>query len=97
MIEYRFPEEKSVLLHYADILNDHIAKKIFLKGYVENAEEADALTSFYWQMVDQCLEDQGKGIAVLESEGVEAWLEYIFHSLNGYMVSSGYANHWDQE
>lgn len=97
MIEYRFPEEKEILLHYADVLNDPVAKEIIIKGRAENTSEADALTSFYWSMVDRAVKDNGAGVLVLESEGVESWMEYIFHSLNGYMVSNGYTSQWDKE
>lgn len=97
MIEYRFPEEKEILLHYARNMRDSSAERIIINGGVENDLEAEALTSFYWSMVDRAIEDGGVGISAIESEGVEPWMEYIFHSLNGYMVSNGYTAQWDKE
>jgi hypothetical protein len=97
MIEYRFPEEKAILLHYAEKMHSDEVKKIITKGYVEGRSEAKVLSQFYWSMVDVAVDDEGRGVATLESEGVAAWMEYIFHSLNGYLVSNGYAEKWDVE
>jgi len=97
MIEYRFPEEKAILLHYAEKMNSRSAKEIILKGYVEGKSEAKILSEFYWNMVDVAVDDEGRGVPILEAEGVAAWMEYIFHSLNGYLVSNGYAEEWDVE
>lgn len=97
MIEYKYPEEKGILLHYAEKMKNNAVKEIILKGYVENSTEADELASFYWSMVDRAAEDEGVGLPVVEVEGIEAWMEYIFHTLNGYMVSNGYVSEWDKE
>ena len=97
MIEYRFSEEKAILLRYADKMHFDLAKKIILKGTVDGKSEAKALSEFYWKMVDVAVADEGYGLPVLEAEGVAAWMEYIFHSLNGYLVSNGYAEEWDSE
>ena len=96
-IEYRFPEEKDILRHYAILLEIKEAEQIINKGYAGDKKEAEVLTSFYWSMVDKAVEDNGEGVEVLEKEGVEAWMEYIFHSINGYMVSNGYSEQWDKE
>jgi hypothetical protein len=97
MIEYEFPEEKAILLHYADKMHFDLAKTIILKGTVNGKSEAKALSEFYWNMVDVAVADEGRGVPVLEAEGVATWMEYIFHSLNGYLVSNGYAEEWDSE
>ncbi|MFL0800405.1 MAG: hypothetical protein K6L80_08160 [Agarilytica sp.] len=97
MIEYKYPQEKDILLHYAKVLNDEKAKTLVQNGCVSNSNEAEALSRFYWAMVDQAVSDKGQDVAPIESEGVEAWMEYIFHSINGYMVSNGYETQWDQE
>lgn len=97
MIEYKYPEEKIILIQYAKLLNDEHAEQIINDGHIKNSEQAIALKNFYWAMVDQAVKDQGKGIPVMELEGHAHWLEYIFHSLNGYFVSSGYENEWDAE
>ena len=97
MIEYKYPEEKAVALYYAELLNDSDAMKILLNGVVNSNAAAASLTRFYWSMVDLAVKDQGKGIAVLEAEGVEAWMEYIFHTFNGCLVSGGYEKEWDVE
>ena len=70
MIEYRFPEEKVILLHYAGKMHSDLAKKIILKGHVDGKNEAKALSKFYWNMVDVAVGDEGHGVPVLEAEGV---------------------------
>jgi hypothetical protein len=97
MIKYRFPEEKAILLHYAEKMDSDLAERIILKGSVNGKSETKALSEFYWNMVDVAVAEEGRGVPVLEAEGVAAWMEYIFHSLNGYLVSNGYADEWDAE
>ena len=95
MIPYKYPEEKLILLHYANKLANAEVKAILDTGMVRNAGEARALSAFYWEMVDQAVKDRGIEITVMENEGFEHWLEYIFHTLNGYLVSNGYEHEWD--
>lgn len=97
MIEYKYPEEKLILIHYAKLLSDIDAEQIITDGHVKNKSQAIALRKFYWSMVDQAVTDEGVGVPVMELEGHAHWLEYIFHSLNGYLVSNGYENEWDAE
>ena len=97
MIEYKHKEENEIVLHYAEVLNDALAKKILTKGQVSNRDEALHLNRFYWAMVDQAIADEGIGVPILEAEGTEAWMEYIFHSFNGYLVSHGYTKEWEEE
>lgn len=97
MITYKYPEEKLILLHYAVKLGNAEAKAILDAGVVRNTNEARLLSKFYWEMVDEAVNDQGKGIAIMEHEGFEHWLEYIFHTLNGYLVSNGYESEWYSE
>jgi hypothetical protein len=97
MIEYKFPEEKDIALHYAKLLKNIDTEEILVRGFVTNKEEALKLKDFYWSMLDQSVKDQGEGVEVLKREGVESWMEYIFHSFNGYFVSNGYEEEWDTE
>ena len=96
MLEYKHPEEKAILLHYADKMQRAEAKAILLRGAVRDKHEALVLSKFYWDMLDIAADDQGEGIELLEQEGIEVWMEYIFHSLNGYLVSNGYEAQWDE-
>ena len=97
MIEYKYAEEKLILIHYAKLLSATEAEQIIEAGQVKNSAQAIILKNLYWDMVDHAIEDKGKGITIMEIEGYEHWLEYIFHSLNGYLVSNGYENEWDAE
>lgn len=52
MIEYKFPEEKEFILHYAKKLNQPLIEKIINAGQVSSSQEANALSKFFWEMVD---------------------------------------------
>ncbi|GAB2895339.1 hypothetical protein ACCI51_04090 [Microbulbifer echini] len=97
MIEYKYPKEREILIHYAEKMENEAALDILQKGVVSNREQALALSQLYWGMIDVAADDQGSGFPLLEKEGIEQWMEYIFHSLNGYLVSNGYEEEWDQE
>jgi hypothetical protein len=97
MIEYKYPEEREILVHYAGKMRNEAVLNILKNGLVSNREQAFALSQFYWNMLDVAADDQGSGLLILEQEGIEQWMEYIFHSLNGYLVSNGYEDEWDQE
>jgi hypothetical protein len=97
MIEYKFPEEKTIAFYYADVLKNPEAKIIINNGFVNDRNQAIALKDFYWAMVDESVKDQGAGLDLMKADGVEFWMESIFHSFNGYLVSNGYQAEWDIE
>jgi len=65
VINYRFPEEKEIMLHYAKHSKDSTTENIINKGGVSNSSEAAYLANFFWLMVDQSVKDieQGKDAA----------------------------------
>lgn len=97
MIKYKYPEEQKILVYYAEKMKNEAVLSILQNGSVSNREQALELSLFYWSMLDITAEDAGSGVPILEKEGVEPWIEYIFHSLNGYLVSNGYEEQWDHE
>lgn len=97
MIEFKYPEEEEILLHYASIMDCSRAAEILKNRKASNNAEAEILAKLYWDMLDIAADDQGKGVPILEKEGIEFWMEQIFHSLNGYFVSNGYEEQWDSE
>lgn len=52
MIEFKFPEEKTIALHYANVMGNEEAKTIIENGFVNDRKQALALTKFYgkWSM-----------------------------------------------
>jgi hypothetical protein len=95
MIEYKFPEEKEFILHYAKKLNQPLIEKIVNDGYVSSSQEASALAKFFWEMVDAIVEDKRSSIAVAGQTDLEAWNEYLFESIRAYLRNNGYAKEWD--
>ena len=91
MIPYRLPQEKETLLHYADLLNDTMARQIIENNSITNADEAIHLAQFIWRMVDQSnIEDKKSGN---KSEYI---LEKIIITLMAYFRSNGYEAEWEQ-
>ena len=95
MIQYKFPEEKNFLLHYAKKLGNPTVAKIITVGEVQSSEEANALSRFFWEMVDEIVKDKEAGEVVAGQSNLEAWNEYIFESVRAYLRNSGYEKEWD--
>ncbi|AWF80445.1 hypothetical protein BTJ40_06255 [Microbulbifer sp. A4B17] len=96
MIKYRFEEEKDIILHYANFLNDQKTSLIISKGMVSDRGEAFYLAKFFWSMVDLSVEDIEEGRLVCGYKDLAAWNEYIMNSLRSYLRSSGYADEWER-
>lgn len=97
MIEYKFPEEKDFILHYAHVLNRPQINKIVNAGRVESSEEATLLAKFFWDMGDKIVADKKTGAVVAGQSDLEAWNEYLFDSIRAYIRNSGYAKEWDDQ
>lgn len=95
MIQYKFPEEKDFLLHYAKKLRNEQVENIILAGEVKSSDEANALSKFFWEMVDQIVIDKDAGEVVAGQEDLEAWNEYVFESIRAYLRNNGYEKEWD--
>ena len=96
MIEYKFPEEKDFLLHYAIKLNRPLVSKIMLSNEAKNSIEAEALAEFFWDMVDQVVKDKKVGEIVAGQSDLEAWNEYVFESIRAYLRNNGYEAEWEK-
>ena len=95
-ISYRFDEERDFLFFYAKRLNNRRAYDILNKGYVSDAEEAEILSRFFWQMVDQTVEDDKQDIKWPFSAGSEFWCEKTLNSLSGHLYRAGYEAIWER-
>lgn len=95
MIEYKFPEEKDFILHYAKKLNQPLIEKIINSGGVSSSHEANALSRFFWEMVDAIVEDKKSSAVIAGQTDLEAWNEYVFESIRAYLRNNGYAKEWD--
>lgn len=97
MIQYRFPEENTFILHYARTLNRPEVEKIIEAGCVTSSEEASLLSSFFWDMVDEIVKDKKRRAVVAGQSDLEAWNEYVFESIRSYLRSNGYEKEWDDQ
>lgn len=97
MIEYKYPEEELIALHYADFLSNEKAREILEKGFVDDKVEAIVLKNFYWDMVDEVVIDRDNNFELLKDKDVELWMEYIFNSFNRFLIDSGYSEVLDAE
>jgi hypothetical protein len=87
MIEYRFPQEKDMLMTYAARLGDARAEAILARGTVETDADARTLARFFWRMVDASLKDDDS----------QFWHEQIHNTLFAALGKSGYGDVWDEE
>lgn len=92
MIEYKFKEEKEIVLHYATLLNDQLAMKILQKNEVDSKDEVQTLEKFYWDMVDLNVKESESGTEAYSD--MEKWLERIYTSFHIYLNNIGYGDAW---
>lgn len=95
MIEYKFPEEKDFLLHYARKLKKPKIEAIIEAGEVRSSNEANLLSMFFWEMVDEIVKDKELHVVVAGQTDLEAWNEYVFESIRAYLRNNGYEKEWD--
>ena len=94
MIEYRYPEEKDFLLHYAKKLNKPDIEEIICVGEVNSSEEANALSSFFCVMVDETAKDNEQSAVIAGQTDLETLNEYVFESIRAYLRNNGYEKEW---
>ena len=97
MIKFRFPQEKDALLHYAKILENKKVEKILQGEGVRSPEEARALASFFWKMVDQTVVDSDKNLMIAGYTSLESCCEDIMQSLRSHFIATGYMEIWEEE
>lgn len=97
MIEYKFPEEKNIILHYARILGRQDIETIISQGQVNSSDQAASLSRFFWDMTDEIVKDIQENRVVEGQSDLEAWNEYIFESIRAYLRNIGYEKEWDSE
>ena len=97
MIQYQYPKEKELLLHYAHQSKDEQAIAIINKGTVSSSDEASHLSSFFWRFVDLTIADIDKKSTVLGESSLEEWTEIILQTLRSYVIASGYEKEWETE
>ncbi len=95
MIEYKYPLEKEIVLHYATLLKNNTALTIFHEGSVNTNEDVKIIAKFYWHMVDLSVEED-KALSG-KYDDMEKWLERIYTSLHIYFNNNGYGDIWDDE
>jgi len=91
MIPYKIPEEKKMILKYADLLSDNLTVEIINRDELRNKDEATHLANFYWKMVEVSNEEDKK-----TGDNSENILEKIIITFMAYFSSSGYEHEWDE-
>jgi len=94
MIVYKYPEEKTILLHYAKKLQADEIVNIINCGEVKNADEAKMLSEFFWHLVDESVKDAEQGIDAAGHYDLQAYNEYIMNTLRAYLINAGYEQEW---
>lgn len=97
MIDYQYEEEKEYAIFYARELNRPVILSILNRGYVETKDEAEALSAFFWDMVDKSIQNEKEGIKLKWPEKAEFWNEKLLHTFSGHLEAVGYLEVWDNE
>lgn len=91
MIPYQLTEEKTTILHYAELLGDSKTRAIINQDAIQNREEAIHLAEFFWTMVDASNEEDKKS-----GSNSEYILEKIIITFMAYFRSAGYEDEWEE-
>lgn len=91
MIPYKLPEEKTMILKYANLLSDKLTEEIINRNELLSKEEATHLANFYWKMVDASNEEDR-----VSGDNSENILEKIIITFMAYFRSSGYEEEWEE-
>ena len=95
MIEYKYPQEKEIVLHYATLLKNSTALTLIDEGSVNSNDDVKIIAKFYWEIVDLSVEED-KALSG-KYDDMEKWLERIYTSLHIYFNNNGYGDIWDNE
>ena len=87
MIQYKYPEEKQVVLIFAEALNDYASKEIIERGEISSKAEAIHISKFFWKMVALSAE---RSVELPFEGSTEYWTEKLYNSLGGYMIRAGF-------
>lgn len=99
MLDFSGKDQKAqqVCLHYAQQLRaDNLIPIIACKGSVTSREEAEALSRFFWVMLEASAEDRDKGVEVLGESDLQYWMTRSMNIISGYLCSIGYEEVWDE-
>ena len=81
--------------HYANQLNNDLAAKFFsMQIAVASKSDAEQLTRFYWEMVDQAVDDQDNEISIEDVSDLQFWMEKLMNIVMGYLKRVGMYEVW---
>lgn len=95
MLRFKSPEEKTYITHFAEKMGDSKLVEIIKTGAVKTEQDAEYLSLFFWQMVDQSIEDDIQKLPRLFIEPNEFWNEKIMYSIAGFLQQAGYEHIWE--
>lgn len=85
-----------VAVHYAITLKNEFAYAVLTqKAEISSKKDAEALTRFYWEMVDQAVDDQENGTDIQGVSDLQFWMEKLLNIIMGYLKSIGMADVWN--
>ena len=96
MINYKFPEEKPFLLHYASVLGRSDIESILQTDTIADSKQAQSLAQFIWQLTDQVILDVKAGKSVNGDSDLAAMNEYVFDTIRAALYNNGYSAEWEE-
>jgi len=96
MINFKTEEEKMFVGFYAKKIGDELSQSIIERLVVSSSNEADHLSSFFWDMVDAAIQDEKNGIDTPWDQGSEYLSEKVMYAISAYLEKSGYEKVWEE-
>lgn len=91
----RYPHVNDLVSHYCESLSRSDIQEIIKKG-LSSAKDAQVLSRFIWEVVEQINQDEEKGIIVLGSSDNTEMLPDISYEITKLMKDHGFFNIWQK-
>lgn len=96
MIRYsRYPHIKDLMEYYISALNRSDIESILLNG-IKNENDAENLSKFIWQLLDQMSKDSNNEIETLGRTDNSDMIPDLEYEITLYIDEYGYINVWDR-
>lgn len=96
MIKFnRYPHVNDLVDHYSESLNRPDVQKIIKKG-IASSKDAEILSRFVWEMVEQINQDEEDRVIVLGSPDNTEMLPDISYEITKLMKDNGFFNIWQK-
>lgn len=91
----RYPHVRALVLYYAKKVSDKSVLSILDHG-INSKEDAEHLSYFIWQMLDEMARDRNEGNVVLGGTDNTSMVPDVSYEMDILMEESGYGSIWER-